>query len=126
MNSKGTQPYNVSISRHVSIFPQTPLPFWLPNNLEQSSLCSMDNRRSLLFILNTAVCTCHPKLPNYPFLPPLPSTRKTASLFLLEQLFNIVTQPFCHLFLPFPTELYLLQQFLAFSNLLYHLHITCV
>ena len=42
------------VHRHVSIFPQTPLQFRLPHNIEQSSLCSTAGS-CWLFILNTSV-----------------------------------------------------------------------
>ena len=47
---------------HVSILPQTPLPFRLPHNTEQSSMCyTVDSR--WLSILNIAVHTCWSQTP---------------------------------------------------------------
>ena len=82
-----------AIHIHVSILPQIPLPFRLPHNIEQSSLCYTIGPCWFFFffffwfsILNIAVCT-YPKLPDYPFPPSLPpaaisSFSKFVSLFL--------------------------------------------
>ena len=52
----GEQLRDSAIPIHVSILPQTPLPFRLPHNIEQSSLCyAVDS--CCLSILNIAVCT---------------------------------------------------------------------
>ena len=64
----GAQQSASGIHMHASIFPLTPLPSRLPHNIKQSSLgCTVGP--CWLSILITAVCTHHPKLPNYPFLP---------------------------------------------------------
>ena len=57
----GAQQRVSAIHIHVSILPQTPLPYRLLHNSEQSSLCHTVSP-SWLFVLNTAVCT-GPSLP---------------------------------------------------------------
>ena len=53
----GEQRRDSAIHIHVSILPQTPLPFRLPHNIEQSSLCYPVGP-CWLSILNIAVCIC--------------------------------------------------------------------
>ena len=82
----GEQQRDSAVHTHVSILPQTPLSSRLPHNIEQSFMCYAVSPCSLS-ILNIAVCTCPPKLPNYPFSPLFPpatlsSFPKSVSLFL--------------------------------------------
>ena len=53
----GEQRRDSAVHINVSILPQTPLPFRLPHNLKQSSLCYTVGP-CWLYILNFAVCTC--------------------------------------------------------------------
>ena len=71
---------------HVSILHQIPLPSRLPYSTELSSLCYTVGP-CWLSILNIAVCTVHPKLPNYFFPASFPLATislfsKSVSLFL--------------------------------------------
>ena len=89
MSTKGTQPYIYTCIHS----PQTPLPSRLPHNIEQSSPCYTVGP-CWLSILNTAVCTCWSKLPNYPFPPFFPlatisSFFKSLNLFLFCKSYQI-------------------------------------
>ena len=69
----GEQQRDPAIHTHVSILLQSPLPSRPPQNIEQSSMCCSVGPCQLS-ILNTAVCICPLKLPNYPFPPFHPPT----------------------------------------------------
>ena len=57
---------------HVLILPQTPLPFRLPHNTEQSSMCYREGP-CWLSILNIVVCTFLSQTPKKSCPPMLPS-----------------------------------------------------
>ena len=58
----GRQQEESVIHMHVPILSQTPLPFRLPHNIEQSSMCYTVGP-CWLYIFNIAVCTCPPQTP---------------------------------------------------------------
>ena len=92
----GEQQKNSAVHIHVSILPQTPLPSRLPHNTEQRSLCCTVGP-CWLSILNIAVRTVHPKLPNYFFpasfpLATISSFSKSVSLFLSTFICTISVQ----------------------------------
>ena len=60
-----------AIHMHVSVLSQTPLPSWLPHNIEQSSMCYAVGP-SWLSILNIAVYMSIPNLLTIPSPYPLP------------------------------------------------------
>ena len=96
---------------HVSILPQTPLPSRLPHYFEQSSVCHTIGP-CWLFILNTAVCTCRPKLPNYPFPPSFPPSLARISSYSKS------VMPFLSCFsaldlFPYPLEVFAVLSFIC-------------
>ena len=64
--------HNWATKLNWTILCKAPFPSRLPHNTEQ---CSLFYTLSLcrLSIFNIVVCTVHPKLPNYPFLPSFPT-----------------------------------------------------
>ena len=67
----GRQQRDSVIHIGISILFQIPLLSKLPHNIEQSSLCYIVHS-CLLSILNIAMCSVCPKLPDYAFLHPSP------------------------------------------------------
>ena len=101
----GEQQRDTAVHTLVSILLQTPLPFRLPHNIEQSSLCYSVGP-CWLSILNTVYVHVDFKLPNYPFpqFSPYPVEQIISKVVLFLSLSHI----YCYCFLiPFYNYLFI-------------------